>query len=35
VWKLDAAVVVLNDDEVMEVTWDALDTIDSIGSTRL
>jgi hypothetical protein len=35
VWKLDAPVVVLTDDEVMQVTWDALDTIDSIGSTRL
>jgi hypothetical protein len=35
VWKLDAAVDVLNDEEVMQVTWDALDTIDSIGSTRL
>jgi hypothetical protein len=35
VWKLDAAVVVLNDEEVMQITWDALDTIDSIGSTRL
>jgi hypothetical protein len=33
--KPEAAVVVLNDDEVMQVTWDALETIDSIGSTRL
>jgi hypothetical protein len=33
--KLQAAAVVLNDDEVVQVTWDALDTIDIIGSARL
>jgi hypothetical protein len=33
--KLEAAVVVLNDDEVVQVTWDAPDTIESIGSARL